>query len=47
LKRLKLNVSTMDLRIAAITLNAGGILVTRNAHDFQRVPNLAIEDWSV
>lgn len=43
----KLNVRKADLRIAAITLEHGGILVTRNLRDFRRVPNLLVEDWSV
>lgn len=47
LKAQKLGVKHMDLRIAAITLGHAGTLVTRNARDFQRVPGLAIEDWSV
>ncbi|MCI0462635.1 MAG: type II toxin-antitoxin system VapC family toxin [Gemmataceae bacterium] len=46
LKAQKLNVAKMDLRIAAITLEHGGILVTRNMRDFQRVPGLVIEDWT-
>lgn len=47
LKREKLGVKHMDLRIAAITLEHAGTLVTRNSRDFQLVPHLAIEDWSV
>jgi tRNA(fMet)-specific endonuclease VapC len=47
LKTLKLNVPGKDLRIAAITLEHSGILVSRNLRDFQRVPNLVVEDWSV
>jgi tRNA(fMet)-specific endonuclease VapC len=47
LNSLKLNIGRMDLRIAAITLENGGILVTRNVRDFQRVPNLTIENWAV
>ncbi len=47
LRALKLNVARKDLCIAAITLEYGGILVTRNLRDFQRVPNLVVEDWSV
>jgi tRNA(fMet)-specific endonuclease VapC len=47
LKTLRLNIGGYDLRIAAITLEQGGILVSRNLRDFQRVPNLVAEDWSV
>jgi tRNA(fMet)-specific endonuclease VapC len=47
LAAMKSNVHKMDLRIAAITLEHGGILVTRNLRDFRRVPNLVVEDWSV
>jgi tRNA(fMet)-specific endonuclease VapC len=47
LKSLKLNVVGNDLRVAAITLDHSGVLVSRNLRDFQRVPNLLVEDWSV
>jgi tRNA(fMet)-specific endonuclease VapC len=47
LKALKLNVGSSDLSIAAITLENGGILVTRNTRDFQRVPGLTIENWAI
>jgi tRNA(fMet)-specific endonuclease VapC len=46
LRAAKLGVSKMDLRIAAVTLEANGTVVTRNRRDFQKVPGLAIEDWS-
>jgi tRNA(fMet)-specific endonuclease VapC len=46
LKSLKLTVRHMDLRIAAITLEHGGTLVTRNVRDFRGIPSLVVEDWS-
>jgi tRNA(fMet)-specific endonuclease VapC len=42
----KLNVGKMDLCIAAIALEHQAVVVTRNVRDFQRVPNLVVEDWS-
>ena len=43
---MKLNVGKMDLRIAAIALEAGATVVTRNLRDFQRVPELVCENWA-
>jgi tRNA(fMet)-specific endonuclease VapC len=43
----KIRIGTNDLAIAAITLSVTGILVTRNVVDFQRVPNLVLEDWTI
>jgi len=46
LRAAKLNVGAMDLRIAAIVLEAGATLVTRNFRDFARVPDLVFENWA-
>lgn len=47
LKRLmdaKVRISTMDLRIAAITIAHNATLLTRNTKDFKKVPGLRLED---
>jgi tRNA(fMet)-specific endonuclease VapC len=46
LEKQKLNVKKNDLRIAAIALEHGAVVVTANARDFARVPGLAVEDWT-
>jgi tRNA(fMet)-specific endonuclease VapC len=47
LVRAKLNVRYNDLRIAAIALELGATVATRNRRDFGRVPGLMIEDWAI
>lgn len=44
LRARKIRIGTNDLAIAAITLSVNGILVTRNAVDFQRVPDPVLEN---
>lgn len=47
LVRQRIRIGTRDLRIAAIVLSLNGILVTRNRRDFERVPGLIWEDWTI
>jgi tRNA(fMet)-specific endonuclease VapC len=47
LKKSKVSPGGNDLRIAVIALEFGGVVVTRNVTDFQVVPGLLVEDWSV
>jgi tRNA(fMet)-specific endonuclease VapC len=47
LKKQKIRAGTMDLRIAAITLANDMTLLTRNTVDFERVPGLRFEDWTL
>jgi tRNA(fMet)-specific endonuclease VapC len=46
LRALKLRIGSADLRIAAITIAQGGMLLSRNLRDFQRIPDLRVEDWT-
>ena len=46
LRKLHRRVGRMDLAIAAIVLDSGAILVTRNRADFDPIDGLAVEDWS-
>jgi|CXWL01.1.fsa_nt_gi tRNA(fMet)-specific endonuclease VapC len=46
LRKQRIRVGSMDLRIAAIALANKMTVLTRNTIDFERVPNLPVEDWT-
>jgi tRNA(fMet)-specific endonuclease VapC len=46
-KQQRIRVGTQDLRIAAIALAHQGILLSRNLKDFEKVPELTIQDWTI
>jgi tRNA(fMet)-specific endonuclease VapC len=47
LRAAQVRIATMDLRIAAIALSRGFTLLSRNLVDFEKVPGLVVEDWTV
>jgi len=46
LRRARVRIGSMDLKIAAITLSHGAMLLSRNLTDFRQVPGLHVEDWT-
>ena len=46
LRKAKIRVGTNDLRIAAICVDHGATLVTRNARDYAQVPGLTFDVWN-
>jgi tRNA(fMet)-specific endonuclease VapC len=47
LRRVHRRVERMDLAIAAIVIEAGAVLVTRNRSDFELIEGIALQDWSL
>jgi len=45
LRKERVRVGTMDLKIAAIALEKGTLLLSANLRDFERVPGLRVENW--
>ncbi len=38
-------IGTLDTLIAGVALSRGLVLVTHNLAEFQRIPDLLVEDW--
>jgi tRNA(fMet)-specific endonuclease VapC len=47
LERSGMTIGPHDLQIAAIALHHGLTLVTHNTQEFNRIPDLRIEDWEI
>lgn len=47
LRALRPRVATMDLRIASTARSRGLVLLTRNTADFEGIPGLITQDWTV
>ena len=45
LRRQGNSIGNMDMLIAAHAISNDAILVTNNSHEFDRVPNLQLENW--
>ena len=45
LRQRRLRIGTMDLKIAAIALVHDALVLSANLRDFQRVPNLRVDNW--
>jgi tRNA(fMet)-specific endonuclease VapC len=47
LRQSGVRIGTMDLRIGSIALVRGFTVLTRNSIDFERIPGLRVEDWTI
>jgi tRNA(fMet)-specific endonuclease VapC len=45
LRKRRIRIGTQDLKIAAIAIATGSLLLSANLRDFKQVPGLWIEDW--
>jgi predicted nucleic acid-binding protein len=46
LKSNKIRIGTMDLKIVSIAIANEVILVSSNLKDFEKVPDLSVQDWT-
>jgi tRNA(fMet)-specific endonuclease VapC len=47
LKAQRIRIGTQDLRIGSIALVNGAVVLTRNLRDFEKIPELTVENWSI
>lgn len=47
LRKQRVRIATMDLRIASVALSRTMTVLTGNLVDFERVPGLQVEDWTL
>ena len=47
LRKQKIRIGTMDLKIGAIALTRGALLLSANKSDFGRIPGLRVENWLI
>ena len=45
LRRQKVRIGSQDLKIAAIAMTEQALLLSANLRDFQKVPDLRVENW--
>ena len=45
LRKARIRIGTQDLKIAALSIVSGALLLSANLRDFKHVPNLQVEDW--
>jgi len=45
LRQQRVRIGSQDLKIASISLEAGALLLSANLRDFERVPDLRVENW--
>jgi tRNA(fMet)-specific endonuclease VapC len=45
LRRQNVRIGSQDLKIAAMAMTEGALLLSANLRDFQRVPGLRVQDW--